>query len=100
MIPDDDVDEDKVGLKVEDGEEKEEEDDDNLEVSDEDVDGTNDDEEEDRLKKTKDVMPKYLSFRRGSRGQRRPSSPKRQQGDPAGVQDHQGHIQEASKEGH
>ena len=39
-IPDDDVDEDKVGLKVEDGEEKEEEDAD-MEVSDEDVDGKN-----------------------------------------------------------
>ena len=39
-IPDDDVDEDKVGLKVEDGEEKKEEDNDDLEVSDEDVDGS------------------------------------------------------------
>ena len=43
----DDVNEDKVSLKVEDGEEKEEGEGDNndLEVSDEDVDGSNDDEE-------------------------------------------------------
>ena len=33
------MDEDKVGLKVEDGEEKKEEDDDDMEVWDEDVDG-------------------------------------------------------------
>ena len=39
MFPDDDVDEDKVGLKVEDGEKKKEEDDDNMKVSNEDVDG-------------------------------------------------------------
>ena len=52
-IPDNDVDEDKVGLKVEDKEEKKEEDDEDLEVSDEDADGTNDDKEEDRPKKTK-----------------------------------------------
>ena len=39
-ISDGDVDEDKVGLKVEDGEGKKEEDDNNLEVSDEDVDRT------------------------------------------------------------
>ena len=52
-IPDNDVDEDTVGLKVEDGEEKKEEDNNNLEVSDDDIDGTNDDEEEDRPKKTK-----------------------------------------------
>ena len=32
-----------------------------MEVLDEDVDGTNDDEEEDRPKKTKEVMPRYLS---------------------------------------
>ena len=64
-IPDDDVDEDKVGLKVEDGEDKKEEDDDDLEVSDEGVDGTNDDKEEDRLKKTKEEMPKNLSFIKG-----------------------------------
>ena len=43
-IPDDDVYEDKVGFKVEDGEEKKEEDKENLEVSDEDVDGLNGDE--------------------------------------------------------
>ena len=42
-IPDNDVDEDKVGLKVDDGEEKKEEDDDDPEVSDEDVDRLNDD---------------------------------------------------------
>ena len=64
-IPDDDVDEDKVGLKVEDGEEKKEEDDDDLEVSDKDVDGMNDDEEEDRPNKTKEELPKNLSFVKG-----------------------------------
>ena len=37
MFPDNDVDEDKVGLKVEDGEKKKEEDDDNMKVSNEDV---------------------------------------------------------------
>ena len=42
-IPDDNVDEEKVGLKVEDGEENKEEDNDDLEVWDDDVDGTNDD---------------------------------------------------------
>ena len=46
--------EEKVGLKVEYGEEKEEEYNNDLEVSDEYVDGSNDDEEEDRLKKTKE----------------------------------------------
>ena len=39
------MDKDKVGLKVEDGKEKKEEDDNDLEVSDKDVNGTNDDEE-------------------------------------------------------
>ena len=39
------MDEDKVGLKVEEGEEKKEEDDDDLEVSDKDVDGKIDDKE-------------------------------------------------------
>ena len=39
------MDEDKVGLKVEDGEEKKEENDDDLEVSDKDVDGKIDDKE-------------------------------------------------------
>ena len=53
-IPDDDVDEEKVGLKVEEGEEKKEEDDNDLEVSDKDVDRSNDNEEEDRPKKTKE----------------------------------------------
>ena len=48
------MDEEKVGLKVEDGEEKKEEDDENLEVLDEEVDGTNDDKEEYRPKKTKE----------------------------------------------
>ena len=52
-IPYNDVDEYQVGLNVEDGEDKKEEDDENLEVSDKDVDGTNDDEEEDRPKNTK-----------------------------------------------
>ena len=36
-----------------------------MEVSGEDVNGTNDDQEEDRPKKTKEVMPKYLSFVKG-----------------------------------
>ena len=56
-IPDKNVDEDKVGLKVEDGEEKEDEDNDGMEVSNEDVDGSNDNEEEDRPKMTKEEMP-------------------------------------------
>ena len=43
-IPYDDMDEDKFGLKVEDREDKKEEDDDDLDVSDEDVDRTNDNE--------------------------------------------------------
>ena len=43
VIRDDDVDEDKFGLKVEDREDKKEEDNNDLEVSDEDVDGSNDD---------------------------------------------------------
>ena len=64
-IPDNDVDEDKVGLKVEDGEEKNEEDNGNLEVSDEDVDVSNDDEEEDRYNKTKEEMTKKISFVKG-----------------------------------
>ena len=59
------MDEDKVGLKVEDGEDKKEEDDDDMEVSDEDVDGTNDDEEEDRPKRTKEEMPNNLRFVKG-----------------------------------
>ena len=53
-ILENDVDEEKVGLKVEDGEEKKEEDNDNMEVSDEDVDGSNDNEEEDRTNKYKE----------------------------------------------
>ena len=64
-IPDDDVDEDNVGLKVEDGEEKKDEDNDDLEVSEEDVDGLNDDEEEDRPKKTKEEIPNNLIFIKG-----------------------------------
>ena len=51
-IPYDDMDEDKVGLNIEDGEEKKEEDNDDMEVLDEDVDESNDDEEEDKPKKT------------------------------------------------
>ena len=61
-IPYDDVDKGKVGLEVEDREEKKEEDNNNLEVSKKDVDGSNDDKEEDRTKKTKEEMPKNLSF--------------------------------------
>ena len=52
-IPDGNVDEYKVSLKVEDGEEKKEEDDNDLEVLDKDVDGKNDDKEDNRPKKTK-----------------------------------------------
>ena len=59
------MDEDKVGLKVEDGEDNKEEDDCDLEVSDKDVDGANDNKEEDRPKKTKEEMPKYLSLVKG-----------------------------------
>ena len=53
-IPDNDVDLDKAGIKVEDREETKEEDHDNLEGSEEDVNGINDDEEEDSPKKTKE----------------------------------------------
>ena len=48
------MDEDKVGLKVEDGEENKEEDKEDLEVSYKDVDGSNEDGEEYRPKKTKE----------------------------------------------
>ena len=54
------MDEDKVGLKVEDWEEKNVEDNENLEVSDKNVDGSDDDEEEDKPKKTKEEIPKNL----------------------------------------
>ena len=56
------MDEDKVGLKDKDWENKKEEDDNNLEVSDEDIEGTNDDKEADRPKKIKKEMPKKLRF--------------------------------------
>ena len=59
------MDEDTVGLKVEDGEEKKEEDNNNLEVSDDDINGTNDDEEEYRPKKTKEEIPRNLIFAKG-----------------------------------
>ena len=59
------MDEDKDRFKVEDGEEKKEEDDGNIEVSDKDVNGMNDDKEEDRPKKTKEEMPKNISFVKG-----------------------------------
>ena len=65
-ILDEDVDEEKVGLKVEDGEDKKEEDNDDLEVSDDDVNGTNDDEEEDRPKNTKEEISNNLSFVNGA----------------------------------
>ena len=61
-IPDNDVGEDKIGLKVEDGEEKKEGDNDDMEVWDEDVHGSNDNEEEDRPKKTKEEISKNLRF--------------------------------------
>ena len=64
-IPGNDVDEDKVGIKVEDGEEKKQEDNGNLEVSGKDVDGSNEYEKEDRPKKTKQKIPKNLSFVNG-----------------------------------
>ena len=55
------MDEDKVSLKVEDGEEKKEEDDNDLWVLDEDVNGANYDKEEDRPKNTKEEIPKNIS---------------------------------------
>ena len=56
------MDEDKFGLKVEDGEDKTDEDGGYLEVSDEYVDGINDNKEEDRPKNTKEGIPKNLTF--------------------------------------
>ena len=64
-IPDDDADEDKVGFNVEDGEEKKEDDNEDLEVSDKDIDRSNDDEEKYSPNKTKEEMPKNLSFFKG-----------------------------------
>ena len=64
-IPYDDVEEDKVGLKVEYGEDKKERDEDDLEVSDKDVDGKNDNEEEYRPKNTKEEITNNLSFVKG-----------------------------------
>ena len=61
-IPDEYVDEEKIGLKVEDREEKKEEDDNDLWVSDKDVNGTNDDKEEDRPNNTKEEITKNISF--------------------------------------
>ena len=61
-IPDGNVDEYKVSLKVEDGEEKKEEDDNDLWVSDKDVNGTNDNKEEDRPNNTKEEITKNISF--------------------------------------
>ena len=61
----DGVDEEKVGLKVEGREENKEEDNNYLEVSDEDVDGWNDDEEEVRPKKTTEEIAKNLSCIKG-----------------------------------
>ena len=59
------MDEDNIGLKVEDEEDKKKENDDDLEVSDEDVDGKNDNEEEEGTKKNKEEMPRNLSFVKG-----------------------------------
>ena len=59
------MDDDKGGLKAENGEDKKEEDEDDLEVSDDDVDRKNGDEEEERPKKTKYEMLKNLSFVKG-----------------------------------
>ena len=58
--------EDKVSLKVDDGEEKKKGgDNENLEVLDRDVNGSNDDEEEERPKKTKEGISNNLSFVKG-----------------------------------
>ena len=59
------MDEDKVGLKVDDGEDNKEEDDNDIKVRDKDVDEVNDKKEEDRPKKTKEEMSKNLSFGKG-----------------------------------
>ena len=64
-IPDKYVDEEKVGLKVEGREDKKEEDNDYLEVSYEKSDWSNEYEEEDSTKKTKEKMPKNISFVKG-----------------------------------
>ena len=64
-IPDNSADEDKVGLKFEDVEDNKEEDDDDIEVLEEVVNGMNDDKEEDRPRKTKEEIPKILSFFKG-----------------------------------
>ena len=63
-ISDNDVDQYKVDLNVEDVEKKKEEYD-ALKGSDKDVDRMNGDKEENRSKKTKEVMPNYLSFVKG-----------------------------------
>ena len=60
-IPYDDVDQDKVGLKVKDREEENKEDDNDLEVLYKGVYGTNGDKEDERPNKTKELLPKYLS---------------------------------------
>ena len=57
-----------MGLKVEEGEENKEEYNNDLEVSNKDVDGSNDDDEEGRPKNTKDKIPKNLSFVKGLLG--------------------------------
>ena len=57
--------EEKVDLKVEDGEENKEEDNDDVEVLDEEVDGLYGNEEDDRPKKTKEEIPNNLSFVKG-----------------------------------
>ena len=64
-ILDRDLDEDKVGHKIDDGKEKKEEDENDLEVSDEDVDGKNDYGEEGRPKNTNEEMPNNLIFFKG-----------------------------------
>ena len=61
-IPDDNVDEEKVDPKVEDGENKKEEDDNDLEISDKEVNRKNYDKEEDSPKNIKEEIPKNLSF--------------------------------------
>ena len=60
------MDEDKVCLKVEDGEEKEEEADDDMEVSDKDVDRTNDDEERKGPRRPRRKCPITLALSRDS----------------------------------
>ena len=64
-VPDNDVNQDKVGLKVEYEEDKNKKDENDMEVLEEDVDRTNDKKEENRTEKTKEEIPKIISFVKG-----------------------------------